>query len=49
MKDGRLRRRLRRLTLVVVTHEWWTSVPPGRVVDARMALKQLSHAPRDAG
>lgn len=40
-QDKRLRRRLLRLSMAVVTHEWWATLPPSERVDARMALKQL--------
>ncbi|TQK49883.1 hypothetical protein FBY35_0160 [Streptomyces sp. SLBN-118] len=38
---ARLRRRLVRLSAAVITHPWWSSVPTGEQVDARMTLKRL--------
>ncbi|MFF3457068.1 hypothetical protein ACFYXH_22650 [Streptomyces sp. NPDC002730] len=43
---ARLRRRLVRLSAAVITHPWWSGMPTGEQVDARMALKPLE--PSDA-
>ncbi|WP_314249773.1 hypothetical protein [Streptomyces sp. DSM 40907] len=44
MTLGRLERRMRRLTGVVMTESFWQSVEREKVVAARMALKR-AHEP----